>query len=128
MSSQRPSVLVVGVGASRGLGAAIVRRFARGGHPVAIAGRNAEKLTRTTRELEETGARVAHIIGDAARAEDAKHFVTEAERLAPLAGVLHNAGRNEPAPVLQLTDDSLTRHRRAHALGGFPVGHAARPG
>jgi len=127
MSSQRPSVLVVGVGASRGLGAAIARRFARGGHPVAIAGRNAEKLTRTSRELEETGARVAHIIGDAARAEDAKHFVTEAERLAPLAVVVHNAGGNEPAPFLQLTEDSFTRHWREHALGGFQVAQAALP-
>jgi NAD(P)-dependent dehydrogenase (short-subunit alcohol dehydrogenase family) len=32
-------VLIVGVGASRGLGAAIARRFATGGHPVTIAGR-----------------------------------------------------------------------------------------
>ena len=42
MSPPRASVLVVGVGAWRGLGAAIARRFARGGHPLAIAGRNAE--------------------------------------------------------------------------------------
>jgi NAD(P)-dependent dehydrogenase (short-subunit alcohol dehydrogenase family) len=37
------SVLIVGVGASRGLGAAIARRFARGGYPVTISGRNAAK-------------------------------------------------------------------------------------
>jgi NAD(P)-dependent dehydrogenase (short-subunit alcohol dehydrogenase family) len=35
------SVLIVGVGASRGLGAAIARRVAKDGHPVVIAGRNA---------------------------------------------------------------------------------------
>lgn len=43
------SVLVVGVGASRGLGAAIARRFWRAGHPVVIAGRNAEKLEKQRR-------------------------------------------------------------------------------
>jgi NAD(P)-dependent dehydrogenase (short-subunit alcohol dehydrogenase family) len=127
MSAERSSVLVVGVGASRGLGAAIARRFARGGHPVVIAGRNAEKLTRTARELEASGARVAHLIGDAARAEDARRFVAEAERLAPLAVAVHNAGGNEPAPFLKLSEDTFTRHWREHALGGFQMAQAAIP-
>jgi NAD(P)-dependent dehydrogenase (short-subunit alcohol dehydrogenase family) len=127
MSPQRSSVLVVGVGASRGLGAAIARRFARGGHPVAIAGRNADKLTRTARELEETGARVTPLTGDAARAEDARRFVAEAERLAPLAVAVHNAGANEPAPFLKLSEDTFTRHWREHALGGFQLAQAAIP-
>lgn len=127
MSPPRSSVLVVGVGASRGLGAAIARRFARGGHPVAVAGRNAEKLTRTARELEASGARVVHLIGDAARAEDARRFVAEAERLGPLAVAVHNAGGNEPAPFLKLSEDTFTRHWREHALGGFQVAQAAIP-
>lgn len=127
MSPPRSSVLVVGVGAARGLGAAIARRFARGGHPVAVAGRNAEKLTRTARELEASGARVVHLIGDAARAEDARRFVAEAERLGPLAVAVHNAGGNEPAPFLKLSEDTFTRHWREHALGGFQVAQAAIP-
>lgn len=127
MSPPRSSVLVVGVGASRGLGAAIARRFARGGHPVAVAGRNAEKLTLTARELEASGARVAHLIGDAARAEDARRFVAEAERLGPLAVAVHNAGGNEPAPFLKLSEDVFTRHWREHALGGFQMAQAAIP-
>ena len=49
------SILVVGVGASLGLGAAIARRFARGGHPVTIAGRNAGKLEATLKELQDAG-------------------------------------------------------------------------
>ena len=44
-TSDKGTVLVVGVDASQGLRAAIARRFAAGGHP-AIAGRNAEKLSR----------------------------------------------------------------------------------
>ncbi len=127
MSTQHSSVLIVGVGASRGLGAAIGRRFARGGYAVAIAGRNAEKLKRMARELEESGARVAHIIGDAAGAEDARRFVAEAERLAPLAVAVHNAGGNEPAPFLQVTEAAFARHWREHALGGFQVAQAALP-
>src|SRR5271170_4738782 len=120
-------VLVVGVGAPRGLGAAIARRFARGGHPVTIAGRNAGKLETTADELRESGARVAVVVGDAASAEDARRFVTEAERLAPLSVAVQNAGGNRPAPFLQVSEERFTQHWREHALGGFQLAQAAIP-
>ena len=121
------SVLIVGVGASRGLGAALARRFAAGGHPVVIAGRNAEKLEATVGQLKKGGARATAVIGDAALAEDARRFVAEAERLAPLAVAVHNAGGNEPAPFLQVSEERFTRHWREHALGGFQLAQAAIP-
>lgn len=121
------AVLVVGVGASQGLGAAIARRFARGGHPVAVAGRNVGKLEKTAEELRAAGAKVAFIAGDAAVADDAKRFVAEAEKLAPLAVAVHNAGSNEPSPFLQVTEERFARHWREHALGGFQLAQAALP-
>ena len=121
------SVLIVGVGAWQGLGAALARRFARGGHPVIIAGRNAEKLQATLAELQKSGARAACVIGDAAQAADARRFIEEAERLAPLAVAIHNAGSNQPAPFLQVTEERFTQHWREHALGGFQLAQAALP-
>jgi NAD(P)-dependent dehydrogenase (short-subunit alcohol dehydrogenase family) len=121
------SVLIVGVGAWNGLGAALARRFARGGHAVAIAGRTAEKLEATAAQLRKTGATVGLVIGDAAQAADAQRFVAEAERLAPLGVAIHNAGGNVPGPFLQLTEESFTRHWREHALGGFQLAQAALP-
>jgi len=121
------SVLIVGVGASRGLGAAIARRFARGGYPVALAGRNAAKLEATARELQDVGARVCIVVGDAASAGDSRRFVAEAQRLAPLAVAVHNAGGNEPAPFLQVSEERFTRHWREHALGAFQLAQAAIP-
>jgi NAD(P)-dependent dehydrogenase (short-subunit alcohol dehydrogenase family) len=67
------------------------------------------------------------VVGDAASAEDAKRFVTEAEKLAPLAVAVHNAGGNEPAPFLQVSEERFTRHWREHALGGFQLARAAIP-
>jgi NAD(P)-dependent dehydrogenase (short-subunit alcohol dehydrogenase family) len=125
--ASQSSVLVVGVGASRGLGAAIARRFARGGHPVVIAGRNADKLKVTAAALKDGGAQVAFVVGDAALAGDAKRFVAEAESLAPLAVAVHNAGGNEWAPFLEVTEESFTRHWREHALGGFNLSQEAIP-
>lgn len=121
------SVLVVGVGASRGLGAAIARRFATGGHPVVVAGRNSEKLAKVRHEIEAGGAKVVAVTGDASIAADAKRFVEAAEALAPLELAVHNAGSNEPAPFLEISEERFTRHWREHALGGFLVAQAAIP-
>ena len=118
-------VLIVGVGASRGLGAAIARRFSRGGHPVTIAGRNTAKLEATADELKKAGANVSIAVGDATKAEDVKRFVTEADRVAPLHAAVHNAGGNEPAPFLKVSEESFTRHWREHALGAYQLAHAA---
>jgi NAD(P)-dependent dehydrogenase (short-subunit alcohol dehydrogenase family) len=125
--ASQSSVLIVGVGTSRGLGAAIARRFARGGHPVTIAGRNGDKLEATANELKKTGARVSFVVGDAASTEDVRRFVAEAEQLAPLMIAVHNAGGNEPAPFLQVSEERFTRHWREHALGGFQLAQAAIP-
>lgn len=125
MSAVEGSVLVVGVGASQGLGAAIAKRFALGGYPVVIAGRSAEKLEATAAELAAAGAKVAVAVGDASSREDADRFVTAAQALAPLALAVHNAGSNEPTPFLKLSEERFTRHWREHALGGFQVAQAA---
>ena len=121
------SVLVVGVGASHGLGAAIARRFARGGYPVAIAGRNAAKIAVVLDELKASGAQAVSVIGDASLAADAAHFVEAAESLAPLAVAVHNAGSNRPAPFLKVTEADFETHWREHTLGGFQLSQAALP-
>ena len=121
------SVLVVGVGASRGVGGAVARRFAREGHPVVVAGRNAEKLTATAKALEASGARVAMVVGDGSLAEDAQRFVAAAQGLGPLEVVVQNAGSNNPAPFLKVTEERFEGHWREPTLGGFQTAQAAIP-
>ena len=121
------SVLVVGVGASQGLGAAIARRFAAGGFPVAVAGRNAEKLAATAAQLKASGAKVESIVGDATMAKDVAGFVAAAQQLAPLALAVHNAGGNRPAPFLKVRAEDFEQHWREHAMGAFHLAQAALP-
>ena len=121
------SVLVVGVGASQGLGAAIARKFSAGGFPVAIAGRNSEKLAATTAELKASGAAVESVVGDASKAEDVASFVAAAQSLAPLAIAVHNAGGNRPAPFLKVRAEDFEQHWREHALGAFHLAQATLP-
>nr|MEA2797605.1 hypothetical protein [Phenylobacterium sp.] len=125
--SPKGSLLVVGVGAPQGLGAAIARRFARGGYPVAIAGRNAPKLKASEDALKADGFDVVSVVGDASSAADARRFVAAAQALAPLAIAVHNAGGNRPAPFLQVTEEQFENHWREHALGGFQLAQAALP-
>jgi NAD(P)-dependent dehydrogenase (short-subunit alcohol dehydrogenase family) len=125
--ARRGSVLVVGVGSIQGLGAAIARRFAEGGYPVVIAGRNEAKLTATLDELRGSGAQISAVVGDASLARDAVRFVQAAEALAPLTVAIHNAGSNRPSPFLKLTEESFEGHWREHALGGFQLAQAALP-
>jgi NAD(P)-dependent dehydrogenase (short-subunit alcohol dehydrogenase family) len=106
------SALVVGVGASQGAGAAIARRFERAGYPVVIAGRNEERRRATFAELEAAGAR---------------RFVAAAHSLAPLAVAVHNAGSNNPAPFLKVSEAQFEAHWREHTLGGFQTAQAVIP-
>jgi NAD(P)-dependent dehydrogenase (short-subunit alcohol dehydrogenase family) len=124
---RKGSLLVVGVGASNGLGAAIARRFSAGGFPVVIAGRNAAKLEAPLAELKATGARAESVVGDASTAADARRFVEAAQKLAPLAIAVHNAGSNRPSPFLKISEADFEVHWREHALGGFHTGQAALP-
>ncbi len=126
-SGPKGTVLIVGVGASHGLGAAIARRFAAGGYPVAIAGRNAPKVEATLAELQASGATAVAAIGDASLAADARRFVEAAQGLAPLALAVQNAGSNVPSPFLKVTEDLFEQHWREHVLGGFQTAQAVLP-
>jgi NAD(P)-dependent dehydrogenase (short-subunit alcohol dehydrogenase family) len=121
------SVLVVGVGSLEGLGAAIARRFAEGGYPVVIAGRNQPKLEATLAALQGLAAPVSAVVGDATNPEDAKRFVEAAQAVAPLAVAVHNAGSNRPAPFLKISPEHFESHWREHVLGGFHTAQAALP-
>ena len=82
------TALVVGVGASEGLGAAAARRFAREGLHVVVAGRTAEKVQRVAEEICASGGSAEAAVGDAANETDATRFVETAEAKGPLALVL----------------------------------------
>ena len=129
MSDVRPgSVLILGVGAPQGLGAATARVFAAAGHPVVIAGRNQEKLRQAAESIAAVGSAPRVEVGDVTNAADVARFVTAAESIAPLHVAVQNAGGNKPLPFLKVTPEVFEEHWRAHALGGFLLAQSAIPG
>jgi NAD(P)-dependent dehydrogenase (short-subunit alcohol dehydrogenase family) len=124
---QQGSVLILGVGSSRGLGAAVARVFAAAGFPVVIAGRSHDKLRQAAESIAAVG-RAPHIeVGDVANAGDVRRFVSSAESLAPLHVAVQNAGGNRRAPFLEVTAEVFEEHWRAHALAGFLLAQAVLP-
>jgi NAD(P)-dependent dehydrogenase (short-subunit alcohol dehydrogenase family) len=119
------SVLIVGVGASRGLGAATARRFAREGFQVFLAGRTASKVEAVADEIRSAGHVAQALVGDASVEADAARFVEIAARDRALGFVLHNAGSNRRDSILELEKADFEQLWREHCLGGFLIGREA---
>ena len=68
MSTQ--TAVIVGVGAERGLGAALCRRFAAEGYHVLVAGRTPEKIEQVTRAISQKGGSAEAISVDTTREDD----------------------------------------------------------
>lgn len=127
--NRRPAVLITG--ASRGIGAAAARRFARGGWDVAVnyfrSRAAAEKLAA---ELREQGVCAQAIPGDVSRPEEAAALVEAAEHtFGGLDALVCSAG--VAAPQMLLTDMNTEDWRAlmgANLDGAFHVLRAAVPG
>lgn len=69
--------MIAGVGASAGLGAALGRRFARGGYAVVLTGRTHERVAAVADEIRAQGG-VAHVAsGDIASEADVERLAIE---------------------------------------------------
>jgi NAD(P)-dependent dehydrogenase (short-subunit alcohol dehydrogenase family) len=117
-----PVCVVTGVGP--GLGASLVRRFAVGGHPVAMLARSTETSARLAAEVQ--GARAYTCdVGDAASVGDAIARV-RAEQ-GPIGVLCHNAGNAVFGTVDDLREDQFTAAWRVNALGLFHCAKAVLP-
>jgi len=120
----RETALVVGVGASEGLGAASARRFAREGMHVVVAGRTAAKVEQVAAEIRGAGGSAEAVVGDASVEADADRFAAVADAAGDLVLALHNAGSNRRDSFLELQRADFEALWREHTLGGFLVARA----
>ncbi|MDG1162860.1 MAG: SDR family NAD(P)-dependent oxidoreductase [Burkholderiales bacterium] len=127
ISHEKGSVIVSGVGSYDGLGAAIAQKFSKGGYPVLIAGRDEDKIQHTLNKLKSDGASVEMIVADVTESDAVAKIVQKAKSLAPIELAVHNAGGNNPAPFLEVTQESFTTHWREHTLGAFLLSQATLP-
>jgi NAD(P)-dependent dehydrogenase (short-subunit alcohol dehydrogenase family) len=121
--------IVVGAGASAGLGGALCRRFAREGLRVVAVGRTREKLERMAAESVAAGApagAIAPLVADCTREADVARIFDAARELggAPEI-VVYNTGNNRIRPLLEMDAAFFEEAWRTCCLGGFLVGREA---
>jgi len=112
-------------GASRGIGAAIARRFADAGATLALIARTGRDLDALARELTERGATVMTAVADiASSAEVERAATTIRERMGPIDVLVNNAGIVLRKPTATITDDEWRRQLAVNLDGPFFVTRA----
>ena len=124
-----PTAVVVGVGAERGLGAALCRRFAEEGYHVLVAGRTLEKLVQVAQTIHRTGGMAEPVTMDATREDDVVQLfdmaVSPGHGREPADLVVFNAGNNQRIDFRTLTAQQFEDFWRVGCFGGFLVGREA---
>lgn len=120
--TNKPVCVVTGVGPGTGL--AVVRRFAAGGHTVAMMARSAEALAGFARETPGTHAIPADV-GDAASVAAA--FARVRSELGAPSVLVHNAGNAVFGSVLDVTEAAFEAAWRVNAHGLFLAARAVLP-
>ena len=123
------TAVVVGVGAERGLGAALCRRFAAAGHHVLANGRTEEKLARVVGAIRAAGGSAEAVPGDATREADVARLFDRAMAGAdgrdPADLVVYNAASNQRIDFRELSAAAFEEFWRVGCFGGFLVGREA---
>jgi 3-oxoacyl-[acyl-carrier protein] reductase len=107
-------------GGSRGIGAAIATLLAEHGAAVVVSARDADRLQRAVRELEERGASALGVVADAGKREDADRLVEAAKaRFGRLDLLVNNAGITRDGLLIRMKDDDWDRVMDTNLRGAF---------
>lgn len=121
----KETAIILGVGAERGLGAALARRFAADGYHVILAGRTADKLAARVQEIEAQGGAATAVVTDVTNTGSVDGLFTKAAATGPIAAVLYNAGNNARIPFQDISAEQFERFWRVCCFGGFLTAQAA---
>jgi NAD(P)-dependent dehydrogenase (short-subunit alcohol dehydrogenase family) len=126
METTRAGAIVVGVGAEEGLGAALCRRFARGGLHVFVAGRTPVRLDAVTATIRAAGGTATSVPTDTTSEAEVTRLFDTAEHATgvPLV-VAYNAGNNQFVDFRQTEAALFEDMWRVGCFGGFLVGREA---
>ena len=113
-------------GGSRGIGAAIAALLAEDGAAVVVSGRDADRLQRTTKELEAQGGAILGVVADAAIRQDAERLVDAAkQRFGRVDILVNNAGVVRDGLLVRMKDEDWDRVMEVNLRGAFLMTRAA---
>lgn len=125
----KPSAIVVGVGAEQGLGGALCRRFAAEGYHVVVAGRTLAKIAKVSDAITASGGSAEAVETDATDEGAVVSLFENAfaprEGIDPPDLVVFNAGINRNIAFREVSAAQFEEFWRVCCLGGFLVGREA---
>ncbi len=125
----RPTAVVVGVGAEQGIGGAVCRRFAAEGYHVLVAGRTQSKIDRVAQTIRDRGGSAEAALTDATdEAQVAGLFdraMNPGPGFAPADLVVFNAGNNRRIDFREVEVSAFEALWRVGCFAGFLVGREA---
>lgn len=93
-------------GATSGIGLAVVRALAAGGHRVFLCARTAENVAATVKQLQDEGLEVDGAVCDVRSGEDVRALVRAAvDRFGPIDVLVNNAGRSGGGVTAEIDDE-----------------------
>jgi len=121
------TVIVLGAGASQGVGGALGRKFAKAGHHVIMTGRTASKVEKLAGEITADGGSAESLPVDVTAEADLDALFAHAAKRGPVAAVLYNAGNNAIIPFEDLQPDTVEQFWRVGCFGAFLTAKRAIP-
>lgn len=111
--------VIIGVGAEKGMGAALCRRFAACGYFVVVAGRTFEKLECVVDGITAHGGKACHVICDATQEDSLESLFAQASSKGQISLAIYNAGSNMPGDFLSMEPSYFEKCWRTSCFGGF---------
>ncbi|WP_027577830.1 SDR family NAD(P)-dependent oxidoreductase [Bradyrhizobium sp. Ai1a-2] len=124
MTERRGVAILVGAGDA--IGAAVARRFAKGGYIVCICRRDGAKSQDLVDELKAAGHEVHALSVDARQETEVQDLFARVEKeIGPIEVCLFNAGSNVNKPLLETTEKLFFKAWELACYAGFLVGREA---
>jgi NAD(P)-dependent dehydrogenase (short-subunit alcohol dehydrogenase family) len=120
---------VLVTGGTSGIGLAVAEAVARGGRPVVVTGRSAERCRTAEVRLKETGGEYLATVADTTAADGLADAVAlAAGRWGPVTGLVTSAGRLARGSVLDLPLGDLRAALETNVVGTWLALRAVLPG
>jgi NAD(P)-dependent dehydrogenase (short-subunit alcohol dehydrogenase family) len=125
----KPTAIVVGVGAEQGVGGAVCRKFAGERYHVYVAGRTASKIAKVVETIVKAGGSAEAVTTDATKEAEVQALFNRAfagaKGLAVPDLIVFNAGNNKRVAFRDVTVELFEDFWRVGCYAGFLVGREA---
>lgn len=127
--AKKTKAVVIGVGAERGVGGALSRRFAKEGYHVLVAGRTAARIGKVAGTIRAAGGTATPVVADGTKEADIaalfdKAMVDDADGM-PADLFVFNMGNNAAVDFREMTAEHFEDSWRVGCFAGFLFGREA---